>query len=220
MKKVLPIVSLAVATLFFASCKKDAAGPAAVDFQLQATNTVAGVNRSEAATIQWTSGTAFPASVKFEAKQNTTEIEYTSNAGNQINLFNIAQSSFGNITLPQGTYAEVELKINLNGSVASPALQLNGTYNNGTTNVPVTFLVTTPLLIQTESNGVNVAGGSLSAVTSLNLAAYTSGITLSMMNSASLSNGSIMISAASNTNLYNIIVTNINRTHHTDINHR
>ncbi len=217
--KMKSLCSVAVAALIFVSCKKDSSGPASVDFQLQATNTVVGLQRCTAASVQWTSGTATPTSVKFEAKKSTSEIEYTSTANQQVNLFSIAQSSFGNMTLPDGTYSEIELKIQLNGSNANPALQLNGSYNNGTTNIPVTFLVTTPVLVKTESNNVAVSGGAFTAVTALNLNSLMSGISQAAMSSATQTNGAIVISSASNTNLYNIVVANINQFHHTDFNH-
>src|SRR4051812_39428367 len=106
------LLGIAAAALIFTSCKKDASGgPAAVDFQLQATSTTANLQRTDAATIQWTTGTATPSSVKFEAKKSTSEIEFTSTASQQVNLFTLAQSSFGNMTLPDGTYNEIELKI-------------------------------------------------------------------------------------------------------------
>jgi len=211
--------SIALTAVLFTSCKKESSGPAAVDFQLQATNTLVGLQRTNAASVQWNSGIATPTSVKLEAKRNTTEIEYTSTANQQVNLFNISQSTFGNITLQDGTYTEIETKIQLNGSNANPALQLNGTYNNGTGNVPVTFMVTTPLLIKTESSNVAVSGGSFTAVTALNLSSIMSGISQAAMNAATLTGGAIVISSASNANLYNTIITNINQFHHTDFNH-
>lgn len=214
------LLSIAAAALIFTSCKKEASsGPAGVDFQLQATNTLAGIQRTDAASIQWTAGTATPASIKFEAKKNASEIEFTSTAGQQVNLFNVAQSSFGNMTLPDGTYNEIELKIQLDGSASVPALELSGIYNNGTANIPVVFRITTPLQIKTESNNVTVTGGAFTAITALNLASFTTGISQAMLNSATQTGGSIVISSSSNANLYNIIISNISQFHHTEFNH-
>lgn len=211
---------LAATAIILTSCKKDAAGPAGIKFQLKATNTSANVAaRSDAATINWTSGTATPASVKFEAKKGTTEVEFTSTANQQVDLFTVAQSTFGNITLPDGTYNEIELKINVNGTTAVPALELNGNYNNGTASIPVSFRVTTPLLIKAEKNNVAITSGSFTAVTELNLSLYTTGISQTMLNNATQSSGTITISSTSNANLYNIIINNIDRFHHADINH-
>jgi hypothetical protein len=220
MKTAKGIMSIAVAGLIFTACKKQtAAGPAGVNFQLKAVNTVAALQRTDAATIQWTAGTATPASVKFEAKKDATEIEFTSTSGQPVNLFTVAQSTFGSLTLPDGTYNEIELKIQLNGSTAVPALEVNGIYNNGSANIPVVFKVTTPLLIKAEKNNVAIAGGAFTAVTSLDLSAFTTGVSQAMLNSATLTSGSIIISAASNVNLYNIIITNIDRFHHAEFEH-
>jgi hypothetical protein len=136
-----------------------------------------------------------------------------------VNLFTIAQSTFGNITLPDGNYSEIELKISVNGTTSTPALELNGIYNNGTTDIPVSFRITTPLLIKAEKNNVDITGGSFTAVTELNLSLYTTGITQSMLNGATQTGGTIVISSASNANLYNIILNNIDRFHHAEFNH-
>jgi hypothetical protein len=208
------LLGIAAAAIIFVSCKKDASGPAGVSFQLKVTNNVTDVAaKSTAAALTWNSGTAMPSSVKFEAKKGTTEVEYTSSASQQVNLFSVTQSTFGNITLPDGTYSEIELKINVN------ELELNGTYNNGTTDIPVSFQVTAPLLIKAEQNNVAVSGGSLTAVTELNLSLYTTGITQTMLNNATKTNGTIVISSASNASLYNIIVNNIGHFHHAEFNH-
>src|SRR5205085_1111300 len=158
-------------------------------------------------------------SVKFEAKKGTTEVEYSSTAGQQVNLFSLAQSAFGNITLPDGTYSEIELKINVNGTTTTPALELNGVYNNGTADIPVSFRVTTPLIIKAEKNNVDITSGSFTAVTELDLSVYTTGITQTMLNNAAKTNGTIVISSVSNASLYNIIVNNIDRFHHAEFNH-
>jgi hypothetical protein len=213
-------LGIAIAALIFTSCKKENAGaPSGIDFQLKATNTIAALQRTDAATIQWTSGTATPTSVKFEAKKDATEVEFTSASGQQVNLFTVAQSTFGNLTLPDGTYNEIELKIQLNGSTSAPALELNGTYNNGTSNIPVVFKVTTPLLIKAEKNNVAITGGAFTAVTSLDLSSFTSGISQATMNSASQTGGTIVISSASNANIYNAIINNIDRFHHAEFEH-
>lgn len=220
MKTMNRLLSIAAAALIFVSCKKEASGPAGVKFQLKATNNTTGVAaKTTAASITWNSGTATPSSVKFEAKKGTTEVEYTSTANQQVNLFNVAQSTFGNIILPDGNYSEIELKINVNGTTASPALELNGTYNNGSVDIPVSFKATTPLLIKAEKNNVDITGGSFTAVTELNLSLYTTGITQTMLNNATKTNGIIDISSTSNSSLYNIIVNNIGQFHHAEFNH-
>jgi hypothetical protein len=213
MKTIKSLLSIAIVAMIFTSCKKDASGPAAVDFQLQATSTTSTLQRTTAATIQWTAGNATPSSVKFEAKQNSSQIEFTSTASQQIDLFNLTQSTFGNLNLPAGNYSEIELKVQVN------ALQLSGIYNNGTANIPVVFSVTSPLLIKTESSNVAVSGGAFTAVTALTLSNFTSGITQTMLNSATQTGGNIVISASSNASLYNIIISNINQFHHTEFNH-
>ncbi|HEX6913889.1 MAG TPA: hypothetical protein VF145_01525 [Chitinophagaceae bacterium] len=203
-----------IVALTITACSKSASGPSAVRFRLQASNTATGLAaKQDAGTITWNSGTATPGSVKFEAKKGTSEVEFTT-SGQTVNLFQLSDV-FGNITLPEGSYSEIELKMSLDGSLNSPALELNGTYNG----IPVKFSLTTPLLLKAEKNNVTVTGGSFTAVTDLNLSLYTTGITQGMMNSATQTNGVILISSASNSSLYNIIIQNMDRFHHAEFGH-
>ena len=221
MKKASQLLSVITLMLIFAGCKKNSPGIEGVSFQLKASNNSTAVQaKTTAASITWSSGTVTPSTVKFEAKKGTSEVEYTSATSTQVNLFNIAQSTFGNISLPEGVYSEIELKIAVNGTVPAPALELNGSYNNGTVNTPVVFRITTPVLIKAEKNNVDISGGAFVAVTDLNLSLYTTGITQTMLNSATQTGGSIIISSNSNAALYNIIINNISQFHHAEFNHK
>ena len=75
--------------------------------------------------------------------------------------------------------------------------------------MPIIFSISTPLEIETEMNDVTVANNSsYNALTDLNLSTLTTGITQSMIDNASRTNGTIIINSSSKVNLYNIIVAN------------
>jgi len=190
---------------------------AKMGYTLKAANTTTGVAQKSTAanTIQWTAGFANPKLIKFEAKQNGTEIEFKSSAATQIDLFSPIAAVFGNFTLPAGTYNEVELKVQLDKNGSNPALQLTGVFtNSANAPVPVSFVVADFVEIKTEANNVTVDSSTFTAVTTLDLSAFTTGITQTMLQNAQLINGTIVISASSNKDIYQAILNNLTSKHH------
>lgn len=186
---------------------------AQVGFELAMTNKSNSLGKSTAGTLAFTGGTVNPKLVKFEAEQNNSEIEYKVTNTGEIDLLSLV--TFGNITLPAGTYNEIELKVELVANGSTPAIELNGTFNDGSGNVPVTFVANEGLEIKTEQNNVTLAQNStFTAEISLDMATFVSGISSSMLENAQVTNGTIVISASSNTTLYNLIVNNLKSHHH------
>lgn len=228
MKKLL-LLSLSVLLVgAYSSCKKSnttvtptgAANTAKLDYQLKTVNPSASF-RTTAGTITWTSGFANPTLIKFEAKQGTTEIEYKSYNTAQIDLMASTATYFGSFSVPVGTYNEIELKFQLNSSGSTPALQLNGQFANGLVTIPVIFKADGLVELKTEQHNVTFSNNtSFTGVATLDLSGYTTGITESMLISASITGGTMIISSTSNTALYNIILNNLrNKDHHTEFEH-
>ena len=198
------------ATLFLVSCKKDQniSNTPGINYQLQTTNRTSTVGKVESGNIVWTSGYGNATEVKFDAKGPSGDVEYKSSSNQRIDLFS-GISSLSNVTLPAGTYKEVEFKVELNPTATEPALLLNGNYSSTGPAVPIIFSISTPLEIETEMNDVTVANNSsYKALTDLNLSTLTTGITQNMIDNASKTNGSIIINSSSNVSLYNIIIAN------------
>ena len=126
------LMTLAVATFILSSCSKSGSSDStssSMQFQLGTSNPLVVVNKvAGPGTILWTSGSAYAAQVKMEAKQNASELEFKSVNPHQVDLFGSVVAGLGNITLPSGTYTEVEFKISLNQNGSSPAMELNGQY--------------------------------------------------------------------------------------------
>ena len=119
-------------------------------------------------------------------------------------------STLGNVTLPAGTYQEVEFEVKLNPTASEPALSVSGTYSSTGPAVPITFNISVPLEVETELNNVTVtANNSYNALTTLNLSLLTRGISQVMLDNAVKTNGVIVISSSSNVNLYSIIFDNL-----------
>ncbi len=215
----------AAALLILGSCKKsgtDDAPASSMQFQLKAANPLVVVNIvAGPGSILWTSGSAVATQVKLEAKQNTNQLEFKSSAVQQIDLFASVITGLGNVVIPAGTYTQVEFKITIDQIGNNPALQLNGQYTNGTGGVtPVVFNLNSLFELKAEQNNVTVTGsGSITALTTLDLSIISSGITQALLNSATVTNGKIVIAATSNINLYNIIINNLQQFHHIDVTH-
>ena len=219
------LMSSTVALFILAGCSKsgsdDPSAAASMQFQLTTSNPSVVVRNPTAGTITWTSGSAYATETKLEAKRNGGQVEYKSSIAQPLNLFASVITGLGNISLPAGTYTEVEYKITLNQNGSTPAMELNGQYTNSTGGItPVVFDINSLFLIKAEQSNVVVsAGTSLTALTTLDLSFVSSGITQAMMNSATVSSGKIVISASSNINIYNIMVNNLTQFHHVDVTH-
>lgn len=196
--------------IFFASCKKDK-GSSGYQYKLTTANRSNVVGRIEAGNVSWTAGYASANLLKFEAKNGAgAEVEYKSNTTQHIDVFSSLATSLGTINLPAGTYSEIEFKAELSPSGSDAALELNGTFTSGANTTPVVFTVGSNLEIKTEKNNVTVSdNSSYTALTTLNLAKLTTGVTEAMLNAATKTSGKIVISASSNTNIYSIMLANL-----------
>lgn len=217
------LASATVALTGLSSCKKEATGSETSSgflYQLQTVNRTAPVarmaatSRMEGASVQWTSGIASAIELKFEAESSKGEVEFKQKTAQQIDLF-AATSSLGNITIPEGTYQEVEFKAHLSPAGSTPALQLNGSFMSGSVTKAIQFVVNTNVELKAEKHNVVVAqGATYAALNSIDLIQISQGLTEAALNSAQTnSNNTIVISATTNTNLYNMLVTNLNNHH-------
>lgn len=216
--KIKSLIAVSVLALSIVSCKKESGatgGGIALTYRMQATNTSATINReinTSAANVQWTSGSATANQLKFEAKNGSAEVEFKSFVQQSINLFN-ASTAFGNISLPAGTYSEVEFYAQLSPANNNPALELKGTYTNGASTSNITFRVNESVLFKAEKNNVAITSGANNVVVPVNLTLIMQGVSQAALNAATTNNGEIIISSTSNANLYNIMVNNLRNLH-------
>lgn len=195
----------AISLLGLSSCKKDnVAADSGFTFQLNAANPTSTIARVTA-TVTWQSGFVNANLIKFEAKQGANQVEFKSNVQRHIDLFALP-TDIGNISVPAGTYDETEFKIFIAPNSGEPAFQLLGTVNN----MPVTFKVDNSNLIKAEQHQVVLSDSNV-ALTTLDLSGLTQGVSAADFASATQTGGTIIISSASNVNLYNAILNNISR---------
>lgn len=216
------LAATALLPLFF-SCKKESASKtsntSSFAYQLNATNAsstlgrLATTERTDAATIQWKAGTASANQIKFEAKNSNGEVEFKQNIQQTIDLFATAPL-LGTLNLSPGTYTEVEFKAFLSPAGNTNALTLNGSFTNNNVTTPVSFQVATNVELKAEKANVTVAAGTnYSALNSLDLSVLTSGISQTDLLNATISNGTILISANSNSNIYKTMLANLTSHH-------
>lgn len=209
-KSVLSIMVVA-ALLLLASCSKDDNG-GQLSYQLKTKNPNATVSRTSGGSVTWTSGSAYADKIEFEAeKDDDNEVEYESRVARRIDLF-APVSQLGNISLPPGRYEEIEIEVDLAPSVTDTAFILRGSFtNNIGYTVPVVFYINELLEFKAEAEDISIGSAAdITALTTLDLSQLTTGITESMLSSATFTNGVLVISATSNTDLYSAILSNIN----------
>jgi hypothetical protein len=215
------------ASVLLVSCKKNAQdipspgvnGNSSVAFKLKATNTSSVVNRTTSVlstadkttsvSIQWTAGSASATEIKFEGKKQGSEVEFKSKVNQTVDLFNLS-SSLGSISIPSGTYSEVEFKAELSPTSNNPAFELSGQFATGGVTTNVIFRANENIEVKGEKNNVTITDSSLSnAITSLDLSLITKGINQAALTSAVKTNGTILITSSINSDLYKIIVENL-----------
>lgn len=190
-------------------------GQSKISYTLSITNTSTSLQKTTAGLLQWSSGFANPKQVKFEAKQGASEIEYKSANSTPIDLMNLATAGFGSYSIPAGSYSEIELKIFLANNGSNPALQLEGTFDNGTTHLPVQFVVNESTEIKTEQKNVTVdSTNNFVMGTKIDMNSLSAGIGESEITSATITAGVVVISSTSNTALYTRMLNNLKSRSH------
>ena len=231
--KFLPIcVAVLIAGNLLTSCKKSGLSSSAnsqLSFGLQSDSAstilafapgngiptpLGGINRAGITTspaVTWTSGIANISGFKFEARKKGLNIEVTSHNVAHIDLFALSNSLAG-ITLDTGTYKEIELRVNFAKTTSADLpLVLKGTFTTqGGASVPIELDFNDNAEIRAGADNVVVDGKQdLSTVIKIHLNRLFRGITSAALDQAPRANGTIIISASSNTSFYNIIIHNI-----------
>ena len=235
MKNLKNVIKTSAAFILFAgaisisSCKKtslspsSAAGPQA-SFALMSSSSpassiavdprsrVRAAGVASAPLITWTAGTANITRFEFEAKRNGVETSFqTRNLGN-VDLFALSPA-LATISIDSGTYKEIEVRLILSqSSTGAVPLTLMGTFTTArdTSAVPVEFDFNQDLKLKAEADNVVVSKTqNLQALFMLNLNMISAGISAADLHAATRTNGKVVISSTSNTNLFNQLVSNL-----------
>lgn len=212
--KHLLVIAAAISSTVFIGCKKEATttgnnnSPSEnISFEMNTENATSTVGRTAAGTVAWTGGYATVSEIKFDAKGDD-KLEYRSSVTRKIDLFN-ALSNLGGITIPNGTYRKIKIKIGFEPTSSSSALELRGAFtpNNGLP-VPVILRFDKPFELKYDVKDQITIDDStkFTVLNTLPLNVLVNGITEAMLNNADRdANGAIVVSSQSNTDLYNPI---------------
>jgi hypothetical protein len=224
MKKCLFGTVLLGAMFVLQSCSKDdSSGSGKLSYQVKPANFTASVGSNVSgsgllvtvnsnSSLTWTSGNATISEIDFEAESNNSEIEYELKNAVNVNLFNLSPI-LGNITIPDGTYNEVELKLELKKSTtAAIPLTLKGMYTNANAvKIPVEFYFNEDFEIEVEAENLVVSGtNDYLGLINVQLNKFLTNVSSSDLDGATKTNGTIIISSTSNVNLYNKLKSNLN----------
>lgn len=217
MKKLfIPVVYMIV--LIATSCKKENNTSGVVSYQLKPMNYTAalvgtakgGTAISSVNSITWTAGNIIISEIDFEAKKENLKIEYESKKIVNVNLLNLS-STLGDVSIPYGTYEEVELKLDVKKTESGIApLILTGEYTDGTgVKIPVEFSFNEEIEIKVEAENVIITSADYTGMINLQLNKILANVTTSDLSEASKTNGKIIISNTSNSLLYGKIKSNL-----------
>jgi len=202
------------------TCKKSESGDGSLGYRIEATNLSSSFstttkNTSEVSVdvttpgITWASGTVTAGKISFEAKKGTNKEAVRMELVNPpaIDIFGL-NTLLGNVQLPQGVYKEVELKILLKRSESTPTLLLEGKFKNGqAVETPLQFKLNDEVNLKIEHEDISATGVDFVSVINLELDKLFSQVTPAELNSATRTNGVIVISSTSNTALYTKVKT-------------
>lgn len=174
---------------------------------------------STPANITWQSGYATVSSISLDG-QNENEgnkdeqDNFVEPSPFKVDLFS-SNTLVGNIDIANGTYQNVNIKLELKQTATDSALYLKGTYTSA-------LGTTTPVILSLDGKGedfeilvkaknISVTGNqNVVEFLDLHLDTLLAGITTADMDAAALTNGAIVINSTINTDIYNKILANIN----------
>jgi hypothetical protein len=242
--KIALMILTVVIAASISACQKDAQvdpnSPSTLNFKMQGLNrnvslpvTANGLKSTSAATasVVWDSARMIVSKVSFEAEmrsiltsEDSIEIEYSWRGPQTINLFDLS-ATIGAITLPAGTYEKISLKVKSEKTDANnqPLFYLSGRYTNAAgTAIPLVVSVTDPVSFKTvQREDTIVSGGAtdFSSTIQIYLDQLLLNVDPALLNNAVLTNGILVISATSNSQLYLLIMQNLGRDHHCEDEH-
>ncbi|MES2874672.1 MAG: hypothetical protein V4708_13180 [Bacteroidota bacterium] len=216
-------IPLLAAVLVLSSCEKDdSTGSGKLSYKVKPANFTATIGSTISgsglpapvntnSSLTWTSGSLYISEIDFEAESKDREIEYEFKQGVSVDLFNLSPI-LGTITIPDGTYDEVELKLELKKSSTTIPLTLKGTYTDGGgAKIPVEFYLNEDFEVEVEAEDLVVSGSKdYLGLINVQLNKFMTNVLSADLSNATKSSGVIVISSTSNMNLYAKLKANLN----------
>ena len=224
MKTIKGLTMLFLGAVLIAGCKKDSSNelqnggysvvyttrsteyPVAINYELNIARSGSG------ALINWNNGYLNADQIVFNASYNNgndiIQVSYGTKITQAINLFGI--KAMGIVNVPRLACNHASFVVGLDPANSNYALLMNGTYDkvsigfNPTINsIPVQVVINDPVSLSSVwiNNVTTMETGSWQAVITLSSEQLIDGIDATMMNNATITNGTIIISNTYNTDL-------------------
>ncbi|NQU55539.1 MAG: hypothetical protein HQ522_23725 [Bacteroidetes bacterium] len=238
--RIIAVVFVALTTFFVACQKEDTGkeGPSTFGVKIEALNKsfslpVQSTVKSAAVgseTVTWDSVHLVVSSIKLEAElkslvthEDSIEIEYKWSGPQLVNLLD-NDLTLGNFMLQPGFYDEIELKVRGEKEDAgdNPVFYLEGTYTASTDTLPIMVKVNQDVAFKTERENVEVTEEviELTSIIQLYLDQLMTDVDPVDLKKANPTDGTIVISADSNHEIYLTIMGNLIKDHHSHYKHK
>ena len=130
---------------------------------------------------------------------------------NNVDLFNLSPV-LGSVTIPDGTYNEVELELELKRTLtgAAPLVLIGDYYDVNGMKTPIEFHFNENFEIEVEAENVVVSSQNYIGMINVQLNKLLTNVSVSDLSKVVITNGKIIVDGTSNTFLYNKMKTNFN----------
>ena len=207
---IITVIALSIASMM--GCKKNngtqpTKTSSQLAFQLRATHLADSVTVPDTITgLTWLSGTVDVASFTLDAWRNGVSIEIEDHNATAVNLF-APSPILTYVTLDTGTYKKISITANIEPSGSNPdPIVLKGMFKTDT----VVFDFSADTKIKVQAKDITLTGkNDFIALVDIALDKLTHGITAADLSGATVTKGTIWISATSNSGLYWKMVQNL-----------
>jgi hypothetical protein len=220
MKKVLPAIALALLTTFGA-CQKDPVNDGQLTYTFKPVNLSASLGTSAAlsgqavpagtnGSINWTTGRFNIQKIELSAKKDGNEISIEHKNLTDVDILKLGTIA-GSVTLPAGTYSEVEVELNLVASTTNRPLTLVGKYIEASgTQIPVEVHFNENVELKRSVSQIIINGDKYKADVTLEINNLVKNLVQADFGQTTRgTNGSIFVSNTVNTALYNKLKANL-----------
>ena len=203
-------LTVAVGSLFLVSCSDDDSGPSQGSVKLAVSTTSSstqGQRIAAANDLVFTSGTITIVEVVFDGDTESSSVSRTIEQIADINYATGAVSPEVVVDVPAGDYTSVNLGIELQDDGSDPSVVIEGTYTNSDeVDIPIRFEFNSGEVFEANATSVTIeAGSTITGRITFDALAWFSTISATQLDDATLTDGTMIISATSNSTIFDTV---------------
>ncbi|MDO8994070.1 MAG: hypothetical protein Q7U83_13445 [Daejeonella sp.] len=221
MNRIIKLIGLFMIQLSILSCQKDSVGDGKLTYTFKPVNLSASLSSVSSASgqavsagsngsINWTTGRFNVHQIELSGKKDGTSISIEHKDLTDVDILKLGTIS-GTVTLPVGTYKDIEVKLKFAISDTKRPLTLVGKFiETSGTQIPVEVHFNETLVLQKNVSSISINGDKYTADIILEVNNLVKNLTLSDFGQTTRgTNGSIFVSNTVNTALYNKLKANL-----------